>query len=599
MPSPAVPNFEEMLRQAQKQPASRENPPQKSANGGSESTALFTRLVLLITLAAALFTVYSRWEPNRWLHGDGAFYLNTVRSVLEHGTLRQEAMHPHSWYESNVAGNRDVDAAWSNIAIGRNGEWWPKHPILMPLTALPFVWAFGPLGTLIFQILCVLLIGLFTWRIARRFAPRPAAMAATLIFTASSWMAGVVWGFNNDAFLTALVLGAVDAAFSLKPVPAGVLMGFAIFAKPTNVLYAPALLMVFLLRKEWRQALKFCLAAAVPCLIFAASNAWLYGAPWKTGYDNILVRIDGKLSTRSHRDDFVFTLKGLQAGLLNVIDGRQNGFTRVFPFFFLGILGFIPMLAKRTKEGLLFLWMVAVPILFHAPFHWYRADFSLPAAGLAMTPLAMLLSLGKEPFEEPFQGQRINWTRLAPFLAVVVLLVSGGIRRLAEDRGGTLYQSIKTATVTHGRHPCDYFNNLMERWECFGIRGDWEMAGRALSGLSYGGKKEKLLLASPGADGSPKVLTFPKVELGKSLAFRAGLADGARRGSAAALQISVGGEVVQTRKFSKAGQLEKFSVDTSKWRGQSKDVTLRITSDGRKFSSGELKLGLDADVIGK
>lgn len=597
MPSAQVPNFEEMMRQADKKPAQAAAGGQEKPDGAEgDSTSRFTAIVVLVAILACLFSVHSHWEPDRWLHNDAAFYMNTIRSVMEHGTLRQEAMHPHSWYDTDLGWNRNVDAAWSNIALGRNGEWWPKHPILMPLCAIPFVWAFGSMGTLVFQCLCVVLIALFTWRIARRFAPRPAALAATLVLVTSGWMSNVIWGFSNDAFLSALVLGAVDAALSLKAVPSGVLMGLAIFAKPTCVLFAPGVLGVFLFRKDWRAALKFCAAAAVPCAIFAASNAYLYGAPWKTGYDNILVRIDGKLSTRSHRDDFAFSLAGLKAGLANVAVGRTYGFSRNFPFFLLGLLGIVPLMRRQGKRGLLLTWMILVPVAFHAPFHWYRIDFSLPSAALAMAPFAVLLSPGGAPYQEKFQGSQVNWARLAPFLAALVLLAGGGIYRLARTPGDTLWQATPTAKVTHGKRPCDYYNNNLQRWECSGIRGDGEMTGRALSGLKFSGKQERMLLVAPASDGSAKTMTFPGLKLGRKLSFRAGLADGAAKGVAATVQVSIGGSPVATRKFSKVGKLETFQVDTSHWNGKAKDLTLKVTSDGKRFKSGDAPLGIGAQV---
>ena len=116
-----VPNFEEMMRQAAQQPPQSAAPAKKEEPGGAEPTLFFTAAVLLTALLSAIISISAQREPNKWLHNDGSFYMNTIRSVLEQGTLRQEGIHPHSWYEMDLGWNRNVDAAWSNIALGRLG----------------------------------------------------------------------------------------------------------------------------------------------------------------------------------------------------------------------------------------------------------------------------------------------------------------------------------------------------------------------------------------------------------------------------------------------------------------------------------------------
>lgn len=564
----------------------------------AEPSRLFATAILLVALITAILAIAARWEPNKWLHGDGAFYMNIARGLLENGSLRQESLHPHTWFEADLGWNRDVDAAFSNIALGRNGEWWPKHPILMPLCAAPFIWAFGPIGSLVFQILGFLCIALFAYRIAAFFAPRPCALAAAVLFATAPWVAKFVWGFNNDMFFTALLLAAVDAALRRKAVAAGLCLGLAIFAKPTNALYAPALLLIFLLRRDFRPALKMCLAAAVPVALFAILNAYLYGAPWKTGYDNILVRADGKLTTHSHRADFAFSLEGLRAGLDNVFFGARHGFAKNFPLFFAALAGMVAMLMRRPREAIALAWIIAVPIAFHAPFAWYRLDFSLPQMALSAAPIAMLLSPKGQPFAEPFNPRQIRWVPLIACALAVVLGLSGLIRRLATDDADVLWRAIPSAQVFRGKVHCDYFNNQTERWECAGIKGDAEMTGRALRGLNFGGKRQKLLLAAPWSDGSMKKISFPEVELGDKFRLRYGLADAAGARAAVDLKMAIGGEVVLSQKIAKKGLLEK-EIDTARWKGTRQDVTFWIGGGGRGMRAAQVPFGLGGEVLGR
>jgi hypothetical protein len=600
MTSPnAVPNFNAMMREANRSPApsSSSSPRGEPGSSGAEPSRLFVTAILIVALISALVAIAARWEPNKWLHRDGAFYMNIARGLIENHSLSQETLHPHSWFEDSLGWNHNVDAAWSNIALGRNGEWWPKHPILMPLCAAPFIWAFGPIGSLVFQLLSFLCVALFTYRIAAFFAPRPCALAAAAIFVTMPWVGRFVWGFNNDMFFTALLLGALDAGLRRKAIGCGLLLGLAIFAKPTNVLYAPPLLAIFLLRRDFRLALKMCLAAAVPCLAMAGLHTYLYGAPWKTGYDNILVRVAGKLTTHSHRADFAFTWKGLMDGLDNVLFGDRHGLWTHFPIFFAALAGMIPMFGRRTREGFAFLWLLIVPIAFHASFTWYRLDFSLPQMALSAAPLALLLSPKGQPFEEPFQERQIRWGPLLSLILVVVLGTSGLVRRLLTDERDVLWTNIGTAHVTHGKARCDYFNNQLERWECSGIKGDAEMTGRALRGLRFNQKKHKLLLVAPASDGASKRIEFPKLELGNKFLLRYGIPDDSKGNSSVHLKMRIGNETVLSQEVTKKDLLEKI-IDTSRWQGKATNLSFTIETS-KRARADRLLFGIGGEVLDK
>ena len=563
-----IPDFDAMLAKSSGPSAA---PAAGPAARPGESTRNYRTAVLLIAVILGFLSIRSHWTPNKWLFGDGAFYMNVVRGLLDDGSLRQESLHPHSWYDRDLGWNRNVDAAWSNIALGRNGEWWPKHPILMPIVASPFVWAFGPIGTLIFQFLAYVLMALLAWRVATRVAPRPAALAATIAFLATPWIHDRVWGFNNDVFYTVLILAALDATLSGKaPVLAGVLLGVGVFAKATNVLYGPALLAVFLLRKDLRGALRFCVAAAVPAALYLGLNWYMYGSPFHTGYDRILVREAGVLGMHSHSADFHFSQ--VLPGLKKVLFGGETFLGR-FPLFFAALAGLVPLAIKRPREALLFAWCIAVPVAFHAPYTWYRLEFNLPQIAIAVAPLAALLAPLGAPFEEDFQRKQLRWGRLVLLVLGVVLLGAGlGRRALAEDRSW-FQEHLTRASVRLGDMPCDYFNNQVERWECSHFdNNDWFMTGRVLKDpLKFEGKAEDLLVLHPHPSGKERVLEYSGVPLGDTLKVRYGLADNARANAQVRFQVLVDGQPLLEEEVTGKGLREK-ALDTSAFAGREAKV---------------------------
>jgi hypothetical protein len=541
-----------------------------------EPSSFFWLAIVGLSLILGGFAIREHWVPNKWLFGDGAFYMNVARGILENGSLRQESMHPHSWYDKDLGWNGWVDAAWSNIALGRNGEWWPKHPILMPVCSLPFVLAFGPLGTLIFQFLCFALMAVFAWRIASRVASRPAALAATCAFLVTPWVYDRVWGFNNDVFYTVLILAAVDAALLKKAAWAGALLGIGIFAKNTNVLYGPALLAIFLMRKDWRGALKMCLWAAVPALAYLGLNWYLYGSPMSTGYDRILVRENGKLGMHSHRTDFHFD--HLKPDLIRVLTGSE-GFLGHFPLLFPSCAGLLVMaLRKNWREALLFAWSIAVPIAFHAPYAWYRLEFNLPQIALCTAPLAALLP----PFAPVWDGaeprSRVRWGRLAIIFLLISLVGAGFGRRLFAPRHDYLWDHLPQAAVWLGDIPCDYYNNQMERWECSHFDNDGFMTGRPLTpDLVFEGKKQDVLLFAPHSSNKERRLEYANVPMARALKLRYGLADAARNGCQVHFKVSADDQVILEEDVHDK-KLVTREIDTPAFAGKLAKLTLAVTA---------------------
>ena len=73
------------------------------------------------------------------------------------------------------------------IALGPGGEWFPKHPILLPVLGLPFLAAFGLPGLLVLNLVVLAGFAALLFRLAARFAPPGAAAAAVAILLLGTW----------------------------------------------------------------------------------------------------------------------------------------------------------------------------------------------------------------------------------------------------------------------------------------------------------------------------------------------------------------------------------------------------------------------------
>jgi hypothetical protein len=228
---------------------------------------------------------------------------------------------------------------------------------------------------------CWLLFKLLHERIGR---PAAAAFTAAWAFMPLTVMGSTM--VMSDGVAATIVLGALLAHQRGQMAAAGWLLGLAIAVRPTNALFlAPFALFCRWDRAHARLVVHLGLAGA----IYAAYNAWLYGAPWHTGYGDVA--------------------SGLQPALLPSHLGfyvRESWNVLSPVIVILAAFGLAPL--NRRKLGLL-LWPVLLA-LFYACWdaggidRWWWTRFLMPGH-----PLLFLLAA------EGFGNIRSWWSaRLGP-----------------------------------------------------------------------------------------------------------------------------------------------------------------------------------------
>ena len=440
---------------------------------------LSTNVVALLLLALAVAApIAERYAPHTFLHGDGAFYALTNRALLE-GTLDQQELQPRSWYEGQLGWNRDLDQSWSNVSLGSGGEWYPKHPVLLPLLSTPLYGLAGHTGLLLFNALMTLALLWLAWRFACRWADRWVALGATLLAAALPIFTKSAYAYSNDVLYAGLVLGGLEAFASRRVTLSGALLGLAIWAKPTNVVFGVPLGLWLLAQRRWREAARMAGAAAVPVACVLALNAAMFGSPFTTPYDRILVTEGGEQALASVRDAFN---QPVLEGMWRVV-GADGGLWEHAHLLLVGLAGALLVLRRAPwAVALLFTWLAGW-LVFYGTYDYRYARFFLPLAGVAVAPLAVLLegavglvsrSLAPAP-----------WARVGAIAAASVVALGLG---LGLTRGGGPWRAVDAVTdarVTRtagGREvPCDYFNPNHERWECARKeRESWAYWGAAL-----------------------------------------------------------------------------------------------------------------------
>lgn len=523
-----------------------------------------------------------RLIPDKWLNQDGSFYYLTLRTLVDHGSFAQDATQPRSWYEQDLQWNRTLNADWSDVCVGREGHWYPKHSVLMPLFTVPLFYAFDAWGALILNILCLALIPVIGYRIALKFAPWGAALAAAAVLATSAFLSNQAYGYSNDLFYAVFVLLAFDAAFDEQPVASGVWFSLSVFAKATNAIVLPGLALAFLLRKDTRGLIRFAVGATPVTLVFAALNTWMYGAPWHTGYNHILVRVNGQQGFHDHAQDFDWARWLFHVRERLVAPQGSNTFNMWdrYKLGFLAAPGALVALWRAPKRAVPLLLGAFLPLLLLAPFQYFRVEFLNPSVGLCVALTACLLwPHVKAPAPEPKPPPRVRWARLGPAVAAVILLVASGVRAATTVHGDYFERHLNDAKVFAGPIPCDYFNWQVQRWECanFDRGNDDVMTGRSLRGLPrFGGKPEPLLSLAPPLLRAPRTITYSNVPLTQKLQVRYGLRDGTVARGQVVFNVHLPNQSPIAMPLGPPGELETAELDTSAFAGQTVDVTFEV-----------------------
>lgn len=353
-------------------------------------------VVFVLVLLLAALDVVARWEPNTWINRDGRFYTNVNATLVESGSIEQSEFCA-SWYDGHQGWNHNLDASWSNVALGREGRRYPKHPVLMPLLSTPFFWAFGVLGTLFFNLLAFATAGGFAYVLARRHASPTAAALAAAAFLLATGIRDYAYDYHVDILLLAFFLGGLAALQRGRGFLGGLLIAACVTLKPTLLLWVPsiALFVEPSLRSvaapakaptRWRPLGLAVLGGAIVLGLFALANTWFFGRPWWAGYNRVLVVVAGEPQVADVSNTFDVPW---DTGLEQLWSGPHGIRNRMA----LGLyaLPALALLWRSPRLVIAALYALATGVLLFARYRWYADRFLWPAFALVVPALAVLV----------------------------------------------------------------------------------------------------------------------------------------------------------------------------------------------------------------
>jgi hypothetical protein len=317
-------------------------------------------------------------------------------------------------------------------------------------------------------------------------------------------------------------------------------------------------------------------------LLYGLANWWMFGKPWVTSYERVLVVSSGALHTASHTNLFTIPMAdGLDAMLFR----ERHGLLTAYPATLVVWLGFLPLIAARRTRVLALTTMAVFVgfVLFFARFKYYHERFLFPCFGILVIPAAVLLDTFSAQARSMLQSPRRLFILAATLLSFFVAWRVSSVAKSAQHY--QLSKHIEQAFVELGDTQCDYFNNMRWSWECAKSRGDIEFVGvNAAQKHRFGGKEvEGMILAAGHHSKKPRRITFREVPMGTELVLRYGLDDKSRPPFDTEFIVTSGSAELHRIRLRKAGELHQTSLDTTEWIGQTRDVVVEVRSrDGHK-----------------
>ncbi len=357
-----------------------------------------TIILMLSLLYLVKIVVFDETSPNRfWNKGDAIFYHFIGTSLIEDGDF-------------DLSNNRrGLPLEEGHFALSKYGYPTAKQSPLMTIVSLPLRLIFGPVGTLWFNLICSLGIVLILYELLTRWVTSFSALVGCLLVGVASVLFRYAFNFSPDVFSCLLLLGLLLSTLKQKWIFVGVLAGLAVSAKIGNIIVViPVLgyaLSQLFLKKEFLKNMKTYSQIAISfffaILPFLVYNNYLFGSPFTTGYQAILIMNEQGAAILSHTNDFNLPFV---KGLVSLLFNKHNGLvTDNWLVVSLGLIGMFFYSDKNRKEMVLLLTIVIVQVVFYAFYDHQLASrlgnrFLLVSISLMAVPTSFLIEKIKKAF---------------------------------------------------------------------------------------------------------------------------------------------------------------------------------------------------------
>ncbi len=345
---------------------------------------IFCLLFITIIISSYILRVY---KPNSYAIADIGWQIQIVQSLAQDGDLDLK----------NQLENNPLLAA-DQIALGKNGQWYPLHEFLMSIFTVPLYFLMGLDACLFFNALIAIGTAAVLFLICAEYSSIAASFFAVVLTTSSGILLGASYSFSNDLFGCFFLILSYYLVLKRQDKTAGFVWGLSVLARTINAVSLPVFLFATILfnknkDRKFHCAVNF-LAAGFPFfIIFCLSNYWMFGSLWETSYWHwVVVDKNGDLVSKSYKQYFS---QPLVLSFLRTFFEREGGFFAGAPLALLSFsFGLRLFFIKYRKDFLFFMLLCLVFFLFAVFFQAFPGNWGnrylISIALLSALPLSIL-----------------------------------------------------------------------------------------------------------------------------------------------------------------------------------------------------------------
>lgn len=316
------------------------------------TVAAFLALCSILIIFAYVLRIY---KPHTYAHADIGWQMLTVQSLAEDGDLD---------FKNQL--NNDFRETQGQASLGKNGEWFSLHEILMPILAVPFWKLLGVDGCLIFNILIAIATTVVIYYLSLNYASVSSGFFAAVMTLSTSLLLAYSYSFSGDLFGAFLFLLAYYQLINKRFLSSGFFWGLAVIGRTLNVFTFPAMIVgIILLAKKdskiFPALTKFSMAGIPAFLFFCITNYQMFGHPLKTAYQHWLIFDDqGNALIKAYN---FYPTKDLFRTFFDILFNHQTGLFIGSPLLLLAF-GLCFSGKKITVDVLIFILISLTFILF-------------------------------------------------------------------------------------------------------------------------------------------------------------------------------------------------------------------------------------------
>lgn len=329
-------------------------------------------IILLIVILAMIylpFILSNYFQGHPYLKGDMCYHEFFIQSVLQ----------DHDWYIADNVGNRNpLGDSYPFVALDKNNRLVPIHSLLFPLSTIPLYLLFNSMGLLIFNVLCVMGIMVLIYLLNRLFFNKSISLITTFLFATGTLFFDYTYNYSPDVFSTLLVIAALLALLKRKTIISLFLLGLSVWAKLSNLIFFPFFLcyLVITVYQGYPKKYLFASLAAflIPILIIGFLNFSIFGSPFTTGYDRMVIK-----GYKMIDSDFKYRFgQPLLTGVFLQLFDKRNGLIPTCPILLFVIPGLFCFKRCRQKKEFILILLLALSqfFLYSKDIHWNRSHFS-------------------------------------------------------------------------------------------------------------------------------------------------------------------------------------------------------------------------------